>query len=86
MRHSISDTAEYGDITVGKKIITEETRKVMKNILSKIQSGEFAREWITENQTNRPVFKTLAHKEAEHKIEKVGKELRNMMSWIKSDL
>ncbi len=58
----------------------------MKEILKRIQSGEFAREWISENQTNRPVFRTLARKEANHQIEKVGKELRKMMSWIDSDL
>lgn len=83
MRYSISDTAQYGDMTVGKKIITEETRKTMKKVLGKIQTGEFAREWILENQANRPVFNALARQEAEHQIEQVGKELRSMMYWLK---
>lgn len=83
MRYSISDTAEYGDLTVGKKIITQETRKAMKEALKRIQSGEFAREWIKENEAGRPVFKNLAEKEADHLVEQVGKKLRSMMSWIK---
>lgn len=82
MRYSISNTAEYGDLTRGPRIITDETRKEMKKILSEIQNGEFAREWILENQANRPVFNALAKKGSEHLIEKVGKELRKMMSWI----
>ena len=82
MRYSISNTAEYGDLTRGPRIITDETRKEMKKILSEIQNGEFAREWILENQANRPVFNALAKKGSEHVIEKVGKELRKMMSWI----
>ncbi|OGL41306.1 MAG: ketol-acid reductoisomerase [Candidatus Schekmanbacteria bacterium RIFCSPHIGHO2_02_FULL_38_11] len=82
MRYSISNTAEYGDLTRGPRIITDETRKEMKKILLEIQSGEFAREWILENQANRPVFNALARKGSEHLIEKVGKELRKMMSWI----
>lgn len=83
MRYSISDTAEYGDITRGKMIITEETRKTMKKILTDVQSGAFAREWLLENRVGRPVFNALRKKEAEHLIEKVGKKLRGMMSWIK---
>lgn len=83
MRYSISDTAEYGDLTKGKRIITEETRKEMKKLLSEIQSGEFAREWILENQAGRPVFNALRKKEANHLIEQVGKKLRSMMSWLK---
>ncbi len=83
MRHVISNTAEYGDLTRGKKIITDETKKQMKTILRDIQSGEFAREWILENQANQPVFKALRKKEKEHPIEKVGERLRKMMPWIK---
>ncbi len=84
MRSAISNTAEYGDLTRGPRIITEETRSEMKKILFEIQSGEFAREWILENSASRPVFNALAKKDAQHLIEKVGKELRGMMSWIKS--
>ncbi len=83
MRDRVSDTAEYGDLTRGKRIITEETRAEMQDILHEIQSGEFAREWILENKVNRPVFNALAKKDAEHPIEKVGKKLRGMMSWLK---
>ncbi|MCM8823750.1 MAG: ketol-acid reductoisomerase [Candidatus Omnitrophica bacterium] len=83
MREVISDTAEYGDLTRGKRIITEETKKEMKNILEEIRSGEFAREWIMENCMGRPVFNALRKKEKEHLIEKVGEKLRKMMPWIK---
>jgi ketol-acid reductoisomerase len=82
MRSSISDTAEYGDLTVGTRIINEETRLEMKNILAEIQSGKFAREWILENQAGRPVYNALKRKGEEHLIEKVGKELRAMMTWL----
>jgi ketol-acid reductoisomerase len=82
MRYSISETAKYGDITRGKRIVTDETRKEMKKILSEIQSGEFAREWILENQAGRPVYNAVLRKEAEHPIEIVGKKLRSMMGWI----
>ncbi|MBM3712620.1 MAG: ketol-acid reductoisomerase, partial [Actinobacteria bacterium] len=85
MRYSISDTAEYGDLVVGKKIITEETRKNMKEILKDIQSGAFARQWILENQAGRPVYNAIKKQEAEHPIEIVGKELRKMMTWIKKE-
>jgi len=84
MRSAISNTAEYGDLTRGPRIITEETKSEMKKILSEIQSGEFAREWILENSASRPVFNALAKKDAQHLIEKVGRKLRGMMSWIKS--
>ncbi len=83
MRYSISDTAEYGDVTRGPRIISEETREEMRLILEEIQSGEFAREWILENQAGRPVYNALKRKDADHLIEKVGKELRSMMSWLK---
>ena len=82
MRYSISDTAEYGDYSVGKRIITEETKKEMKKVLKEIQDGTFAKNWILENQANRPSFNARRRMEAEHQIEKVGKELRKMMSWI----
>ncbi len=83
MRYSISDTAEYGDMVKGKEIITEETRKNMKKVLADIQSGTFAREWILENQAGRPVYNSIKKKEENHLIEKVGKELRKMMTWVK---
>ena len=82
MRYSISETAKYGDITRGKRIITDGTRREMKKILAEIQSGEFAREWILENQAGRPVYNAILRREAEHPIETVGKKLRSMMGWI----
>ncbi len=82
MRYSISDTAEYGDYSRGKRVISEETREEMREILSEIQSGEFAREWILENMAGRPVYNALKRIESEHLIEKVGKQLREMMGWI----
>jgi ketol-acid reductoisomerase len=83
MRFSVSDTAEYGDLTRGKRIITEETREEMRYMLEEIQTGEFAREWILENKANRPVFNALRRLEGEHPIEEVGKKLRQMMPWLK---
>jgi len=83
MRYLISDTAEYGDYTVGKRIITEETKKEMKKVLEEIQSGEFATKWILENQANRPSFLAMRKQQQEHLCEKVGAELRKMMSWKK---
>ena len=85
MRYSISDTAEYGDYMVGKRIITDDTKKEMKKVLSEIQSGEFARDWLMENKLNRPVFNSSKAHELDHDIVKVGKELRSMMSWLKED-
>lgn len=82
MRYSISDTAEYGDITRGRRVISEDVREEMRDILDEIQSGEFAREWILENMANRPVYNALKRIDGEHLIEKVGKELRSMMGWI----
>jgi len=82
MRYSISDTAEYGDLTRGKRVISEETREEMREILGEIQSGEFAREWILENMAGRPVYNAVKRIESEHLIEKVGKQLRSMMGWI----
>ena len=83
MRHSISDTAEYGDLTRGECIITDATRDAMRRLLKDIQTGEFAREWILENQANRPVFNALTQREREHPIETVGAKLRAMMTWLK---
>ena len=83
MRYSVSDTAEYGDYTRGPRIITEETRDEMRQILEEMQTGEFAKEWILENQARRPVFNALRRQEAEHPIEEVGKKLRAMMGWLK---
>ncbi|MCK5393364.1 MAG: ketol-acid reductoisomerase, partial [Candidatus Omnitrophica bacterium] len=83
MRYVVSNTAEYGDLTRGKRIINDSVKEEMKKILSEIQSGEFAREWILENKANQPVFKALRNIEKEHLIEKVGKSLRKMMPWIK---
>lgn len=83
MRYSISDTAEYGDYTIGKRIITEQTKNEMKKVLKEIQEGTFAKNWILENQANRPFFNARRRIESEHRIEVVGKELRKMMSWLK---
>jgi ketol-acid reductoisomerase len=83
MRYSISDTAEYGDYTRGPRIINDEVRAEMEEILCEIQDGRFAREWILENQAGRPHFNALRRQEQDHLIEEVGKELRSMMSWLK---
>lgn len=84
MRYSISDTAEYGDYVTGKRIITEDTRKEMKKVLNEIQTGQFASKWITENNAGgRAAFLGMRRYEASHQIEKVGAELRKMMSWLK---
>ncbi len=83
MWYSVSDTAKYGGMTRGKRVINESVREEMRKILREIQTGEFAREWILENQANRPVFNKLLKMEREHLIEKVGKELRKMMPWLK---
>jgi ketol-acid reductoisomerase len=85
MRYSISDTAEYGDYVSGPRIITGKTKDAMRQVLKEIQNGKFAREWILENQVNRPNFNRMRAIEAEHPIEKVGKELRSMMGWIKKN-
>jgi ketol-acid reductoisomerase len=81
MRYSISDTAEYGDYTVGPRIITDETKKEMKKVLSEIQDGTFARNWILENQAGRPSFNARRRQEATCQMEEVGKELREKMNW-----
>ncbi len=85
MRYSISNTAEYGDLTRGRRIITEETRAEMKRILAEIQTGQFAKEWLTENQVGRPQFNAIARRDAEHPVEEVGRRLRGMMSWIDTE-
>lgn len=82
MRYSVSDTAEYGDYMIGKRIINAETRKEMKKVLTEIQEGTFARQWILENMAKRPNFNAIRKSQREHLIEKVGKELRKMMKWI----
>jgi ketol-acid reductoisomerase len=83
MRRSVSNTACYGDLSRGKRVITERTRKEMAKILKEIQKGRFAKEWIKENETGRKNFDALLRAGDEHQIEKVGKELRNMMPWMK---
>jgi ketol-acid reductoisomerase len=83
MRYSVSDTAEYGDYTRGPRIINDEVRAEMEEILEEIQDGRFAREWILENQAGRPHFNALRKVENDHLIEEVGQELRSMMSWLK---
>ena len=81
MRYSISDTAEYGDYETGKRIVTDDTKKEMKKVLTEIQDGTFARNWINENKVGRPHFSACRRIESEHELEKVGKELRKMYSW-----
>ena len=83
MRYSISDTAEWGDYTKGPDIIGEEARWAMYDALQDIQSGEFARDWLLENQVGRPKFNALRRQNREHPIETVGAELRSMMPWLK---
>jgi ketol-acid reductoisomerase len=82
MRYSISNTAEYGDLTRGKRVIGEPTRQAMKQILSEIQSGDFAREWIAENRAGQENFKRMREEQSRHQVEVVGKELRAQMDWI----
>jgi ketol-acid reductoisomerase len=84
MRYSVSDTAEYGDLTRGRRIISDEVREEMGYVLEEIQTGEFAREWILENIAGRPVYNAIKRDDAEHEIETVGKELRGMMPWLSS--
>ncbi len=84
MRYSVSDTAEFGDLTRGKRVVTEETRQIMREILSDVQTGKFAREWLMENQVGRPVYSARKRQDEEHLIEKVGAKLRGMMSWLEN--
>lgn len=83
MRYSISDTAEFGDYETGHRIITEETKKNMKQVLAEIQDGTFAKKWIDENKNNRPNYTKAKEAAANHQVEKVGENLRKMMSWAK---
>ncbi len=85
MRYSISNTAEYGDLTRGKRVIGEPTREAMKKILQEIQSGDFAREWIAENRAGQENFKRMREEQAAHQVEVVGKELRSQMAWIDTE-
>lgn len=82
MRSSISDTAEFGDLMSGRRVVTEETRAEMKRILADIQEGRFAKEWLSENQVGRPVYNARKQLDSEHLIEDVGAQLRGMMSWL----
>jgi ketol-acid reductoisomerase len=82
MRYSISNTAEYGDLTRGKRVISDQTRQAMKQILADIQSGDFAREWIAENNAGQENFKRMREEQAGHQVEVIGKELRAQMDWI----
>jgi ketol-acid reductoisomerase len=83
MRYSISNTAEYGDFTRGPRVVNEKSREAMKEILAEIQNGNFAKEFVLENQANAPSLKAMRRKAAEHPIEVVGEKLRNMMPWIR---
>ncbi len=85
MRYSISNTAEYGDVTRGPRVIGDASRRAMKEILEEIQNGTFAREWILENRANAPVLRALRKRGESHPIEEVGKNLRSMMSWLNQD-
>ena len=82
MRSSISDTAEFGDLTRGRRVITEQTRAEMKRILAEVQNGQFAKEWLLENQVGRPNYNAQKRRDSEHLIEDVGGRLRGMMSWL----
>jgi len=82
MRYSVSDTAEYGDLTRGPRVIDERVKEQMRKILSEVQSGEFAREWIAEDDAGRPTFQKLREQQAAHPIEEVGQRLRGLMSWV----
>ncbi len=84
MRRAVSDTAKYGDLTMGPRIVGPAVKQAMKEALARIQSGEFAREWILENQVDRPVLTNLMARESAHLIEQVGEKLRAMMPWLKS--
>jgi ketol-acid reductoisomerase len=85
MRYSISNTAEYGDMTRGRRVIGTESREAMKQLLSEIQSGDFAREWIAENRAGQENFKRMREEQAGHQVEVVGRELRANMDWIDTE-
>ncbi len=86
MRYSVSDTAEYGDYTRGPRVIDDHVRRTMREILEEIRSGQFAREWVLENQAGRPMFLALRERDAHHPIEEVGKRLRAMMPWLRAQV
>jgi ketol-acid reductoisomerase len=85
MRYSISNTAEYGDMTRGPRVISDATRSAMQEILGEIQSGAFAREWIAENRAGQESFRRMRDEQAGHQIEREGKQLRSMMDWIETE-
>ena len=85
MRYSISNTAEYGDLTRGKRVISDATRQAMKDVLGEIQSGEFAREWIAENRAGQENFQRMRQEGQDHQVEREGKELRSKMDWIDTE-
>jgi ketol-acid reductoisomerase len=85
MRYSISNTAEYGDLTRGPRVVGEPTREAMKKILGEIQSGEFAKEWIAENRAGQESFQRMREEQKDHQVEREGRELRNMMDWIEQE-
>lgn len=85
MRYSISDTAQWGDFVAGPRVVTEDTKKAMKDILTDIQTGKFAKGWILENQANRPEFHAINEREKQHQIEVVGRKLREMMPFVKAN-
>jgi ketol-acid reductoisomerase len=82
MRYSVSDTAEYGDYVTGPRVIDDHVKATLKQVLTEIQNGEFAKRWILENQAGRSAFLAMRRREQEHQIEKIGKELRSMMPWL----
>ena len=85
MRYSISDTARYGDVSRGPRVITEDTKNAMRQVLKEIQSGEFAREWIEESRAGQPRLKQLVEADTQHPLEKTGRKLRGMMTWLKEN-
>jgi ketol-acid reductoisomerase len=85
MRYSVSNTAEYGDYTRGRRVISDATRQAMKDVLEEIQSGAFAREWIAENRAGQESFKRMRAEQADHQIEREGRQLRSMMAWIETE-
>jgi ketol-acid reductoisomerase len=85
MRYSISNTAEYGDYTRGRRVISEESRQAMKDILGEIQSGQFAREWIAENRAGQESFRRMREEQAHHQVEVEGRKLRSMMDWLETE-
>src|SRR5699024_2931003 len=86
MRYSISDTAQWGDFVSGPRVINDETKARMKEAPEDVQNGEFARGWILENQTNRPKYNAIKARDNEHQIEKVGKDLRSLMTFVKNPI